>query len=41
MTHERASIARKLRDDGMSLRTIAGHLRVSQATVARLPVLVS
>lgn len=36
VTPERAVIARELRDSGMSLRAIAGHLRVSQATVARL-----
>lgn len=36
VTPERAAMARELRDTGMSLRSIAGHLRVSQATVSRL-----
>lgn len=36
VTPERAGMARELRDTGMSLRAIAHHLRVSQATVSRL-----
>lgn len=36
VTSERAVTARELRDAGLSLRAIAGHLRVSQATVSRL-----
>lgn len=36
VTPERAKSARELRDTGLSLRAIARHLRVSQATVARL-----
>ncbi|MDN5797045.1 MAG: recombinase family protein [Intrasporangium sp.] len=36
VTPERAATARELRDTDMSLRAIAGHLRVSQATVVRL-----
>ena len=41
VTHERAITARELRDTGLSLRAIGKHLRVSQATVARLLVLAS
>jgi DNA invertase Pin-like site-specific DNA recombinase len=36
VTRERAGTARELRDAGMTLRGIATHMRVSQATVARL-----
>lgn len=36
VTPERAATARELRDTGKSLRAIARHMRVSQATVSRL-----
>lgn len=36
VTPERAQTARELRDQGLTLRAIATHLRVSQATVVRL-----